>query len=322
MTTDAPASQSPGQGPEVVESEYLTRHTTTRVVSAKVPLGARIKNIWECRELLKNLISTEIKVKYKGSFLGLMWSMVAPAMTLLIFWFVFGVVLRNGIPNFVIFLFSGLLFWNFFQLGTQTATGIIVARAGIVKKVAFPREILALACVGTAGVFLFFQTIVLVIFMVALGASPDWPMVPLLFVTLFATALLASSLGIALSAINVYLRDMSHLIEVILTAWFWACPIVYSYAAAIGPHLHQTWLKVLYLVNPMTPVVLTAQRVIYNAPLIHLTTGTHRLEQILPPWSSMTFVWMNVALVAFGLLLMFIALTIFGRLEGNFAEEL
>jgi ABC-2 type transport system permease protein len=248
--------------------------------------------------------------------------MVAPAMTLVIFWFVFGVVLRNGIPNFVIFLFSGLLFWNFFQLGVQTATGIIVARSGIVKKVAFPREILALACVGTAGVFLFFQTIVLVIFMVVLGASPDWPMVPLLFVTIFGVALISSALGIALSAINVYLRDMSHLIEVILTAWFWACPIVYSYASSIAPHLHHQFLKILYLLNPMTPVVLTSQRVIYATTYIHLTTGKHPGQQILPTWSSGTFILMNLGIVAFGLILMVIALIIFGRLEGNFAEEL
>jgi ABC-2 type transport system permease protein len=322
MSTDAPASQSSAPAPEVVESEYLTKHTTTRVVSSRVSLGERVKNIWRCRELLKNLIATEIKVKYKGSILGLMWSMVSPAMTLLIYWFVFGIVLRNGIPNFVIFLFSGLLFWNFFQLGTQTATGIIVARSGIVKKVAFPREILALASVGTAGVFLFFQTIVLIIFMLVLGVAPDWPMVPLLFVTLFAVALLASSLGIALSAINVYLRDMSHLIEVILTAWFWACPIVYSYSSAIAPHLQRTWLKVLYLLNPMTPVVLTAQRVIYNSTYVHMTTGTHQLVKILPTWSPATYVVMNLILVVGGLIAMMVALTIFGRLEGNFAEEL
>jgi ABC-2 type transport system permease protein len=322
VTTDAPASQSSGQGPEVVESEYLTRHSTTRIVSSRVPLKERIINIWRCRELLKNLIWTEIKVKYKGSFLGLMWSMVSPAMTLLIFWFVFGIVLRNGIPNFVIFLFSGLLFWNFFQLGVQTATGIVVARAGIVKKVAFPREILALASVGTAGVFLFFQSVVLVIFMLVLGAAPDWPLLPLLLVSLLAVTLIGSALGIALSATNVYLRDMSHLMEVILQAWFWACPVVYSYANAIAPHLHHTWIKVVYLMNPMTPIVLTAQRVIYAKPYVHLTTGSHPLTKILPTWGSGTFILMNVGLVFLGVVLMMVALLIFGRLEGNFAEEL
>jgi ABC-2 type transport system permease protein len=294
----------------------------TRVVSSKISISQRLRNIWDSRELLRNLISTEIKVKYKGSFLGLMWSMVAPAMTLLIFWFVFGVVLRNSIPHFVIFLFSGLLFWNFYQLGVLTSTGIVVARAGIVKKVAFPREILALACMGTAAVFFFFQTIVLVIFMVVLGVAPDWPLIPLLFISLLAMALIGSALGIALSAINVYLRDMSHLIEVILTAWFWACPVVYSYEYSIKPHLHSQFLNVLYLMNPMTPIVLTSQRVIYAHPVVHLTSAGHPLVQILPPWAPSTYLWMNGALVVFGVLLMGIALTVFGRLEGNFAEEL
>jgi ABC-2 type transport system permease protein len=150
---------------------------------------------------------------------------------------------------------------------------------------------------------------------------PDWPMVPLLFVSLFAVALMSSALGIALSAVNVYLRDMSHLIEVILTAWFWACPIVYSYAHSIAPHLHNAAIKILYLMNPMTPVVMTSQRVIYAHPVVHLTTNG-AAEQILPSWSSATYIAMNFGLVAFGLVLMVIALTIFGRLEGNFAEEL
>ena len=106
------------------------------------------------------LVRTEIKVKYKNSFLGLIWSMLSPAMTLVVYTLVFGVFLKNGIPNFVIFLFSGLLLWNFFQTGVITATGVVVNNAGLVKKVSFPREILALASIGSAGVFFFFQSCV------------------------------------------------------------------------------------------------------------------------------------------------------------------
>jgi ABC-2 type transport system permease protein len=322
VTTDAAASSVPDREKDRDNTAQINRPKTTRVVSARVSLPNRLKAIWNCRELLRNLISTEIKVKYKGSILGILWSMVAPAITLLIFWFVFAIVLRNGVPNYVIFLFSGLLFWNFFQLGVQTSTGIIVARSGIVKKIAFPREILGLACVGTAGVFLFFQSIVMIIFMVVLGAAPDWPMIPVLFLSLIAVTLIGSALGIMLSAVNVYLRDMQHLIEVILTAWFWACPIVYSYWAAIQPHIHTGWIKFLYLLNPMAPVVMTSQRVIYAHPVVHLTTGTHPVINILPPWGAGSYVIMNLILIGAGMLLMAIALTIFGRLEGNFAEEL
>ena len=84
----------------------------------------RLREIWLSRELLIYLVRTEIKVKYKNSVLGLIWSMVAPAMTLVIYWFVFGVVLKNGIPQFVIFLFAGLLLWNLFQFGVMSGTGV------------------------------------------------------------------------------------------------------------------------------------------------------------------------------------------------------
>ena len=318
MTVEVPANSpaasegSGGRGPS----------KPTRVVSARVPVGKRIKEIWRTRELLVYLISTEIKVKYKNSALGLLWSMVAPAMTLVIFWFVFGVVLKNAYPNFVIYLFSGLLFWNFFQTGVSTATGVIVDRAGIVKKVAFPREILALASIGTSAVFMFFQSIVMVIFLIVFQYAPDWPMLPLLILSFVATALIASALGILLSAANVYLRDMRHLIDVLLTAWFWACPIVYSYWHQIRPHLG-TLSSTLYLVlNPMAPIILTAQRVLYAHPVVNLTSPGHESVALLPPWGYSTYLLMNLALIVAGALLLWIALAVFGRLEGNFAEEL
>jgi len=320
VSADAPAPAPDGAAGSPPGYDR-NRPKQTRIVSAQISLPTRFREIWRSRELLLNLISTEIKVKYKNSALGLLWSMVAPAVTLGIYWFVFGVVLKNSIPNFVIYLFSGLLFWNFFQTGLLTATGVVVQRAGIVKKVAFPREILALASIGTAGVYMFFQTIVLVIFMVALGTAPDWPLLPLLAVAFLAEILIASALGIALSAINVRLRDMQHLIEVVLTAWFWACPVVYSFWNSIQSHLGPHGLTWIYLLNPMTPIILTSQRVIYAHPVVTLTSGGKPVE-ILPPWPSSTYLLMDLALVGIGVALLLLALSIFGRLEGNFAEEL
>ena len=113
----------------------------TRVVSPTISVRQRFKEIWLSRELLVYLVRTEIKVKYKNSVLGLVWSMISPAMTLAIYFIVFQVVLGNHMPNFVIYLFAGLLLWNLFSLGVLTGTGVIVNNAGIVKKVSFPREI-------------------------------------------------------------------------------------------------------------------------------------------------------------------------------------
>jgi len=319
VNPDAAASSLPADGHEA-EAVVPARIKPVRVVSARVSVRDRVVEIWRTRELLSYLISTEIKVKYKNSALGLLWSMVAPAMSLMIFWFVFGVVLKNAYPSFVIYLFSGLLFWNFFSTAVSSATRVIVDRAGIVKKVSFPREILALSSIGTSLVFMFFQTAVLIAFMVVLQHAPDWHLLPLLIPALLATTIIAAGLGILLSAANVYLRDMSHLIEIVLQAWFWACPVVYSFWSQINPRLGGFFF--IYLMNPMAPIVLTSQRVIYGHTYVHLTTPTHPGVQLLPTWSGWTYLAMDSFLVVAGLVLLWIALAVFGRLEGNFAEEL
>jgi ABC-2 type transport system permease protein len=292
--------------------------SVTRVVSPTISVRKRLHEIWLSRELLIYLVRTEIKVKYKNSALGLVWSMVAPAMTLAIYFFVFSVVLGNKMPNFVIFLFSGLLLWNLFSLGVLTGTGVVVNNAGIVKKVSFPREILALAAVGSACVFFFFQAIVMVIFMVVLRAPPDFSYFPVLVLALVTGVILASALSVLLSAINVYLRDTQHLIEVVLTAWFWACPIVYSYWTVekkLGPR-GLTWI---YFLNPVTPLVLAFQRCLYAHPVVTIQ-GT--VTQVLPTQGYLWYVVLVLIVLVLSALLFLIALAVFGRLEGNFAEEL
>jgi ABC-2 type transport system permease protein len=293
----------------------------TRVVSSTISVRQRLREIWLSRELLTYLVRTEIKVKYKNSVLGLIWSMVAPAMTLVIYWFVFGVVLKNGIPNFVIFLFAGLLVYNLFQFGVMSGTGVVVNNAGIVKKVSFPREILALAAVGSACVFFFFQAIVMVLFLVVLHHGPDWSYLPVMLLALVTGIVLAGAIAVLLSAINVYLRDTQHLIEVILTAWFWACPIVYSFELQIEKRLGPRGLTWVYFLNPLVPLVLSFQRCIYADTVVHIS-GNPVPQQILPPNGMLWYVGLDCGVLFLSAILLLIALAVFGRLEGNFAEEL
>jgi ABC-2 type transport system permease protein len=298
----------------------------TRVVTPTISVGQRLREIWISRELLVYLVRTEIKVKYKNSALGLVWSMIAPAMTLAIYFVVFQLVLGNRMPHFVIFLFAGLLVWNLFQLGVLTGTGVIVNNSAIVKKVAFPREILALAAVGSALVFFCFQAVVMAIFMVVLHVTPAVNYLPLLLLALLTAMVLACALGVLLSAVNVYLRDMQHLIEVVLTAWFWACPIVYAFQANIAQKLaakgwaQWTWV---YFLNPMVPLVLTFQRALYaqTSPTA-IVNGKPTTFYVLPTWSWGTYALLDLGVLAASTVLFIIALTVFGRLEGNFAEEL
>jgi ABC-2 type transport system permease protein len=283
----------------------------------------RLHEIWLSRELLIYLVRTEIKVKYKNSVLGLLWSMLAPAMSLAIYFVVFQIVLGNKMPNFVIFLFAGLLLWNLFSLGVLTGTGVVVNNAGIVKKVSFPREILSLAAVGSACVFFFFQSIVLVIFLVVLHSGPDYAYMPVLILALITGIVLASAIAVLLSAINVYLRDTQHLIEIVLTAWFWACPIVYAYQQNIGQKLGPKGLTWVYFLNPMVPLILSFQRCIYAHPTTYATVNGQLTKfLVLPEKGMLWYAGLDVAVLFLAVCLFLIALAVFGRLEGNFAEEL
>jgi ABC-2 type transport system permease protein len=129
--------------------------------------------------------------------------------------------------------------------------------------------------------------------------------------------------SIFLSAVNVYLRDTQHLTEVALMAWFWLTPIVYPFEQ-LGTHLAKYHLTWLYLANPVTPIAMTFQRVIYNQTSYVATknNSSHVATQLLPAYGDSWYAMMIgiVFVVSVGLFLL--ALIVFGRLEGNFAEEL
>lgn len=252
----------------------------------------------------------------------MIWSMVAPAMQIGIYFLVFQIILKNGVPDYVIMLWSGMLVWHFFTNVVTNSTSVIVQRSGIVKKVSFPREILALAVVGTAIVYFSIQFGVLGLLMLLMGHSPAWGLVWLLPMAFLAVVLIASALGIFFSAINVYFRDTSHMVDVGISLWFWLTPIVYSYERTVSPMLHAHGLAWLYLMNPVTPIVLTFQRVLYGDVNVVANTPDHSLLTVLPHWSAGQFAALNGILIAIGIVLCLGAMSVFGRLQGNFAEEL
>jgi len=282
----------------------------------------RLRAIWDSRELLTYLVTADIKIKYKGTALGVMWSMVAPALSIGVYFLVFQVILKNGVPDYVVMLWAGMLVWTFFSAVVVNGTGIVVQRAGIVKKVAFPREILALSTVGTALVYFFLQFIVLGLLMAVLGHAPAWGDFWLLPLAFLGLLLLASALGILLSAVNVYFRDMQHLVEVGIFLWFWLTPVVYSFERTVAPMLGARDLTWIYFLNPITPVVLTFQRVLYGDTVVTATTPDHAMLNVLPNWSALHYALLNGVLIAVSGAALVVAIRIFGRLQGNFSEEL
>ena len=298
-----------------------TADRPTRVSSARVGLWDRVKEIWRYRELLVAFSRTELKVKYKNSVLGFAWSMLNPALYLVVYWVVFDLILGTGIPNFPIFLLSGILVWNLFATSLGSATSSVVANAGLVRKVAFPREILPLASVGAALVHFFLQAIVLVMALVIFQYNVAWSYLPLLPVALFALLFFVAALGILLGSINVYLRDTAHFVELALIAWFFMTPIVYPYetvAAKLGNH---SWV---FLLNPITDIVLTFQRAIYGQVSGAKTVdGVTTITKILPQGVDQWWYLWHLGLVILASAVLFVlALVVFGRAEGNFAEEL
>jgi ABC-2 type transport system permease protein len=294
---------------------------STRLSTARVGLWERLGEIWRYRELLVAFTRTELKVKYKNSILGFAWSMLNPALYLVVFYVVFQLILGSNIPNFPIFLLSGLLVWNLFSTGVGAATGSVVGNAGLVRKVALPREILPLASVGAALVHFFLQAIVLFGALALFQYNVAWAYLPLLPVALFALLLFSCALGVLLAAINVQLRDTAHFVELALLAWFWMTPIVYPYALVAQKLGSKSFL---YLANPVTDVVITFQRAIYaRTEYTSVQNGVKTVQQILPAGvDQWWYLWhLGIVIAASGLLFLF-ALSLFGRVEGNFAEEL
>jgi ABC-2 type transport system permease protein len=288
----------------------------TTVVAPQRTVLQHLTGVWRYRELLMNLVRKELKVKYKNSGLGFAWSMLNPAMYLAVFYVVFQIVLGSGIPQFAIFLLCGLLAWNLFSISLGGATGSIVSNASLVNKVYFPREILPLSAVGANLVHFFLQALVLLLALVVARRGVDGDYVWLALPALLVLVLLASALAIFLSCVNVYARDTQHLLELVLLAWFWLTPIVYHWGLPAQKLTDAGWPSGLLLLNPMTSIVLALQRALYGSTTF--PDGAPLLPDASPLWYFRNLVIVGaVAVVLLGL-----ALRLFGKLEGNFAEEL
>ena len=274
---------------------------------------ASLKEVLAHRELLGLLVRREIKARYKDSSLGLVWSLAKPLAQLLVYYFAIGQILgvARSIPSFAIFVFVGLITWGLFTEIVSSGTMSIINNAGLVKKVYLPREIFPLAAVG-GGLFNFVvQLVILIAAMVVARQVPltsDLAFAPLALanVIVFATAM-----GMILAAVTVYLRDLQHLIEVVLTVLFWASPVVYSFSF-VHSAIAGTWMEQLYLANPVTLSVLGMQKALWLA-------GTTESDAVNFPPDLAVRLWISLGI---SVVLLWVGQRIFSRLQGNFAQEL
>ena len=285
----------------------------------------RIGRLWTYRGLLLNLIKRDLRIRYKESALGFLWSMLNPATYLAIFYVVFVILLPAGIPHFPVFILSGLLPWTLFQNSMMAATTSVVGGAPLLKRVAFPREVLPLAAVG-ANIFHFFlQMLVLLGFMLIFRYNFASKYLALVIPALIVEVLILAGFSLILSSITVYMRDMAHFIELATLFWFWMTPIVYAPAQVYVKLVHHHIPYALTLLNPMSAIVLSFQRAFYSDPhpvspgAIHPTPG---ITNVLITFPLHWYFEALGVLTVFAIVLIWIGFRVFGKGEGNFAEEL
>lgn len=287
----------------------------------RLHVRSRIREILARREVLLNLVRRELKVKYAASVLGALWSLLNPIVYLAVFAFV-ARVLGAGIPDYPVYLLSGLLAWNLFAATMSSGARSVIDNANLVKKVSFPHEILPLSAVGVALVDFALQSGVFFLFILVSGYGihlPELALWPLAFV-----ALLVLTVGLSLwfSALNVRYRDVGHLLNIALLVWFWATPIVYAghqvEKVAFAYDIGGTGLFTLYLLNPLVGIVTGFQAALYGTDLP--AGATEPVLFTRGPCERYAIVL--VVVLAASLVLLRLGWGYFFSRSGDFAEEL
>ncbi|MEQ1908454.1 MAG: ABC transporter permease [Vicinamibacterales bacterium] len=213
------------------------------------------------RGLVQSLVARELKARYRGSVLGLLWSFINPLLLLSIYTFVFTVVLPNRNPiaqPYAVFMFCGILPWNWFASSLMEASGSLVSGGNLIKKVLFPAEILPIVNVLANMVHYGLGLLILIAFLIGYRHWPD-PAGLLWFPVVVAVQLVfTTGLALFLSALTVHYRDIRDLLTNLLMFWFFATPIIYPWQ---DENVRQ--YKWLFDLNPFTHIAVSYQEILF-----------------------------------------------------------
>lgn len=255
-----------------------------------------IKEIYDYREMINSLVRKELRGRYKSSVLGFLWTFINPLCQIIIYTLVFSTIMRTGIDKFYVYLTVAMIPWVFFSSSVQGGSMAVVNQQDLVKKIYFPREVLPISYVTSCFVNMLFCFVIvfLTIFASGIGFNP----VALLFLPIVMIVEYILALGFAMiaSACTVYLRDLEHIIGVLMMAWIYLTPIMYS--IDIVPEK----LLPIFKLNPMTPIVLAYREILYYKQIPQLS---NLLESLIV-----------------GIVALVVGSIIFGKLQRNFVEEL
>ena len=254
-----------------------------------------MKSLFRYRELVRNLVVKDLKIKYRDSTIGFLWSLANPLLLILVYSFVFSHILKVDIANFSYFLLIGILPWNFFSQSIMMATGSILDNAGLIRKVAMPMEVFPVATVlfnlAQFGLALIvFLPMGLLLFRVPFSWVTLW-VVPLIALH----ALFTVGVGFLISTATVFFRDVRHFVEIALMLLFWLTPIIYNLISVPEP------LRSVIFLNPLSFFTLSYQDILYR-----------QMPLSLPRWSG---------LVVLATVSMLIGYRVHRLYAGRFAEE-
>ncbi|HWP47978.1 MAG TPA: ABC transporter permease [Candidatus Limnocylindrales bacterium] len=226
------------------------------IPSEKTSLGQDCKEILAHRQIIKNFVGRDLKIKYQRSILGFFWTLLNPLLMVVIYTLVFSKILQFNIPFYPIFILSGLLPWNFFSQSLSMGSRSITDNSGLINQVSFPLEILTLSTILSILVDFIVELGLLmgILFIMDWNLSPAMLFLPILIVIEF---ILILGISLILATLNVFFRDVQHIISILLTAWFFLTPIFYTFESVPPPY------RPLYKLNPMAGIIAAFRDILY-----------------------------------------------------------
>ncbi|MFR1380207.1 MAG: ABC transporter permease [Clostridium neonatale] len=254
-----------------------------------------LKELYNYREMLFNLVKKDLRTRYKGSVLGFLWTFVNPLLQLVVYTMVFSMIMRSNIPKYYIYLFVALVPWIFFSTSLTAGSSSILANKDLIKKIYFPRIIIPMSVVNGAFMNMIFTFVVVFAALIFSGIGIS-KYVLLLPVILILEYLLALGLSFIVSGLNVYFRDLEHILGILTMAWMYGTPILYSI------DMVPESLLPIFNLNPMTPIIVAIRDILYYKRMPDLSH------------MGMILIW-SIGFIILGY-------WSFQKLQRNFAEEL
>ena len=280
--------------------------------------SSKLGELWRARELLGQLVRKELKVRYKNSSLGFLWSMLTPALMTVVFSIVFGFIVPIEVDDFPAFFLAGYLLWQFFQNSCQGAIHSVVGNADLVTKVYFPREVLPLSHVLAQLAHLLMALAVVSPYLIynrGFGVLTHLP------ATLLAVALLTvftAGVAMLLAGVNVVFRDLQELFVVLYLVWFYATPVLYP-LALVRAELASSdlaWVETALRINPMTWFVEAFRTPLYGE--VAVASGPEAVTSMGPAWTSPGIF---AVLLAWATVSFTVGYVVFHRRARTFAKE-